>query len=95
LALEVSGFSLNNGGYVDQWPWNGSANQEWTFGPAAVPPVAFGIVPIANGQIEVQWSQGILMEATSVLGPWISNSSGSPLLITPAGPQKFYRQLVQ
>ena len=95
LALEVSDFSSNNGGYVDQWPWNGGANQEWTFGPAAVPPVSFGLVPISHEQIEVQWSQGVLLEATNLLGPWVSNSSGTPLILTPAAPQKFYRQLVQ
>ena len=95
LALEVSAFSTNNGGYVDQWPWNGGANQEWTFGAAAAPPVTFSITPISNGQIKVQWSQGVLMEATHLIGPWSSNSSGSPLIATPAAPQEFYRQLVQ
>jgi hypothetical protein len=95
LALEVSAFSTNNGGYVDQWPWNGGANQEWTFGPAANPPVTFNIKPISGGQIEVQWSQGTLTEATNLLGPWSSNSSSSPLILTPSEPQTFYRQIVK
>jgi hypothetical protein len=94
LALEVSAFSTNNGGYVDQWTWNGGANQVWTFGAAAAPPVTFSIKPISGGQIELQWFQGTLMEATNLLGPWSSNSSVSPLLLTPSAPQKFYRQNV-
>jgi hypothetical protein len=95
LTLEVSSFSTNNGGYVDQWPWNGGANQEWTFGAAATPPVSFGLKPLANGQIEVQWSQGQLQEATTPVGPWSPILSGSPLVLTPAAPRQFYRQVVQ
>lgn len=95
LALEVSASSTNNGGYVDQWPWNGGANQEWTFGPAATSPVTLSLKPVSIGQIEVQWSQGVLMEATSLLGPWNTNSLGSPLVLNPVAPQMFYRQLVQ
>lgn len=95
LALEVSAFSTANGGYVDQWPWNGGANQVWTFGAAAVPPVTFSIKPLSGGQVELQWSQGILMEATNLLGPWSSNASSPPLIVTPSAPQKFYRQIVK
>jgi len=95
LALEVSAFSIANGGYVDQWPWNGGANQEWTFGAVAVPPVTFNLKPVANRQMRLQWSQGMLLEATTPQGPWTTNASGSPLVISPAAPQKFYRQLVQ
>ncbi|MGC9941530.1 MAG: RICIN domain-containing protein [Verrucomicrobiota bacterium] len=95
LALEVSAFSTNNGSYVDQWTWNGGANQVWTFGAAATPPVTFSLKPVSSGQIEVQWSQGVLMDATNLLGPWNTNSSGSPLILTPVAPQEFYRQLVQ
>jgi endoglucanase len=95
LALEVSAFSTNNGGYVDQWPWNAGANQVWTFGPAAAPPVTFSIQLISSGQIEVEWSQGTLTEATNLLGPWSGNSSGSPFIVTPSASQKFYRQIVK
>jgi endoglucanase len=94
LALEVPAFSTNNGAYVDQWPWNGGANQLWTFGAPAVPPVIFSIKPISGGQIEVQWSQGALTEATNLLGPWRTNSSSSPLILTPSASEKFYRQIV-
>lgn len=34
---------------------------------------------------------GKLLESTNIVGPWTTNSLGSPLYITPDTPQKFYR----
>ncbi len=93
--LETPANSTTNGTHADQRTSNGGANQEWTFGPAATPAVNFGIKPVSKGQIEVQWSQGALMQATSPLGPWTTNSSTSPLIVAPSAPRQFYRQLMQ
>jgi hypothetical protein len=55
---------------------------------AGVPTLS--IVP-AGSQLQLTWSFGTLLEATSVTGPWTTNVNTSPYLVTPTGPQKFYR----
>ncbi len=94
LALEVGGYATNNGAFVDQWPGNGGANQAWTFGPPANPPVAFSLQPVSPTQIKVQWSQGLLLQATNPAGPWNSLSPSPPLILAPSAPQLYFRQLV-
>jgi hypothetical protein len=59
------------------------------------PPVTLSIQRFGTSQIELQWSQGTLLEAPSVLGPWTTNTTSSPAILTPSGPQKFYRVRVQ
>jgi len=41
--------------------------------------------------LQLTWRTGTLLEATSLLGPWTTNSSTSPYTTIPATPQKFYR----
>jgi len=62
--------------------------------------VALGAPPTPNvtlscswigRQLNLSWPQGTLLEATSLHGPWTTNSAPSPYLVTPTGPQKFYR----
>ncbi len=48
-----------------------------------------------NGQLTFTWSQGTLLEADDILGPWRTNSSPSPFTIVPTEPKKFYRVQVQ
>lgn len=63
-------------------------------GTTVVPPV--NVLPTISIQssgasLQITWT-GTLLESTNVSGPWVTNSTGtSPLIITPAGPQKFYR----
>jgi hypothetical protein len=52
--------------------------------------VNLNIAPMGN-QLQITWPYGTLLEATSLTGPWSTNSAASPYLITPTGPQKFYR----
>jgi hypothetical protein len=61
-------------------------------GGAAVP-LTFQALP--GGQFQLSWSQGTLLEATDLRGPWTTNTASSPLTITPTGPQKFFRLQVQ
>jgi hypothetical protein len=49
----------------------------------------------STSQIELQWSQGTLLQATNILGPWTTNNAVSPAIFTTTGPQKFYRVRVQ
>jgi hypothetical protein len=50
-----------------------------------------------NGtQIELQWSTGVLLQATSLGGPWTTNAlATSPYFVTPTAPEMFYRVKVQ
>lgn len=59
------------------------------------PYVVMQLTPVAGGQFQLQWSQGTLLEATNLLGPWTTNAAASPFTITPSGPQKFYRVRVK
>jgi len=57
--------------------------------------VSLPIKQAAGGQLQVEWSQGKLLEATSVEGPWTTTTATSPHLVTPAGTRTFYRALIQ
>ena len=59
------------------------------------PNVVMQVTRTVGGQLQLQWSQGTLLEATNILGPWTTNSAPSPFTITPTGPQKYYRVKVQ
>jgi hypothetical protein len=59
------------------------------------PSVFVQFTPISGGQFQLTWSQGTLLEATNVLGPWITNAATSPYTVTPTGPRKFFRVQVQ
>lgn len=49
-----------------------------------------------GANLRLTWPQGILLEATSLAGPWTTNTSAvSPWVVTPSAPQKFYRVSVQ
>ena len=43
----------------------------------------------------LNWSSGVLLEATNLLGPWTPNSAVPPYTVTPTEPQKFYRLQLQ
>jgi hypothetical protein len=48
-----------------------------------------------GGAIRLEWSQGTLLEASEVNGPWSTNSATSPLIVNLDGPQKFYQVRVR
>jgi hypothetical protein len=50
---------------------------------------------MSGGQFQLQWSQGTLLQATNLLGPWTTNGSPSPFTVIPSGPQMYYRIRVQ
>jgi hypothetical protein len=58
-------------------------------------PITLTLQPVANGQLQLTWPQGILLEATSLAGPWTTNANTSPYTFTPSGPQKFFRAQVR
>jgi hypothetical protein len=44
----------------------------------------------SGASLQITWT-GILLQSTSLLGPWTTNNATSPLIVTPSGPQQFYR----
>jgi hypothetical protein len=60
--------------------------------PPAVQPPTLSLSRSGAG-LTLTWSSGILLEATNLTGPWTTNSSSSPYVITATGPQKFFRVL--
>lgn len=62
------------------------------------PSNSIGVTPtpeyrLVGGRLSVQWSDPgyTLQSAPSVHGPWAFSSSASPMLVTLAGPSKFFR----
>jgi hypothetical protein len=62
----------------------------WNSSPAD-PTLTVSKLP--NGNIQLTWPFGTLLEATSVIGPWLPITATSPHTITPSG-QNYYRVLV-
>ena len=86
----VSGASLTGTWYgpVNYGSLNGAQLQY--FGP---------YVPLSiqntNNQLKLQWSPGTLLEATSLAGPWTTNTASSPYMVTPTGARMFFKVKVQ
>lgn len=60
-----------------------------------LPPVSLTCAGIGDNW-QLAWSQGVLLEATNVAGPWNTNlTARSPFTISPTEPQKYYRVRVQ
>jgi hypothetical protein len=63
--------------------------------PLTVNPAATVNVRQAGGNLILSWPFGVLLQATNLTGPWITNNSASPFTNQPNHLQMFYRALVQ
>ena len=59
------------------------------------PVVTLQYTPLTNGQFQLEWSQGTLLQAPTLKGPWTTNSNASPYLVEPAAAKMFYRVQLQ
>jgi hypothetical protein len=83
-AQYPANFPAGGSGSITVRPYNASAS----------PPVTLQIQR-SGTNVQLTWSQGLLLQATNVPGLWTTNNSAtSPLTTTPTG-QKFYRVRVQ
>jgi len=65
-------------------------------GAPLAPSVTLNITPTPVGKLTLTWSQGTLLQATTLTGPWTTNSAAvSPYSITPTNTQMFFRVRVQ
>jgi alpha-L-fucosidase len=56
-----------------------------------LPSLVLNCQPMAGGQLQLQWAQGSLLEATNLNGPWVTNSAASPFSVGATSGQKFFR----
>jgi hypothetical protein len=96
-------FAQLNSSYPANFPatWTlqaGSTNNTGSGSITVGTPVSVKLGFSFNGSsLTLNWSQGILLEANDVTGPWTTNLSASPpsFTVTPTAPRKFYRIQVQ
>lgn len=72
--------------------WNGTFDLGLSLATA---PVTLSISKAAGSQLQVQWTGGLLEQASSVNGSWTTNASSSPYTFTPTGSRQFFRVLKQ
>jgi hypothetical protein len=61
----------------------------------SVTPVTLRVTPGVAGSMTLYWSQGTLLEATNVAGPWNSTTATSPYTVGTTNASTFFRVLVQ
>jgi hypothetical protein len=95
--LTISGITTNNAGNYTAVVTNylGSA----TSSAATLTVVPPSVVTLTNhfsgGNLTLSWSQGSLLEATNLSGPWVTNPAASPYTVPPTNPMTFFRVRVQ
>lgn len=57
--------------------------------PYIPPPLLFAA--FSAGFLTLTWSNGLLLQASSLSGPWTTNAAASPYQLIPSGPSMFYR----
>lgn len=62
--------------------------------PPVLPSVNINIQQTGSNLV-LNWPSGTLLQATNLMGPWITNSATSPYTNQPNNPQMFYRVRVQ
>jgi hypothetical protein len=50
---------------------------------------------VAGGSLQLNWPQGVLLQATNISGPWTTNPAIAPFNFSPNAVQSFYRVRVQ
>jgi hypothetical protein len=58
------------------------------------PIVNLVVQTITGNNLQLVWPQGILLQATNLNGPWITNTAISPFTVSPNASQMFYRARV-
>lgn len=95
IAGDVTGvqFIFSNPGGIQGGSGGTLIRELQVFG---TPIVNLAVQTVAGNNLLLTWPQGVLLEATNVTGPWITNSTAtSPFTIGPTAPQKYYRVRVQ
>jgi hypothetical protein len=51
------------------------------------------IAPSGTGSLKLTWPQGLLLQSSSLTGPWTTNGATSPYILVPTTPQVFFKVL--
>jgi len=103
LAAGTYSFAQLNAAYPANFPatWTpqtGATNYTTGSGSITVGNVPAGVTlqyQLTGSSLKLTWSNGILLEADEVIGPWQTNSASSPFTVSTAVGKKFYRVQVQ
>jgi hypothetical protein len=58
------------------------------------PSVTLNLAPAGGGGLTLTWSQGTLLQSTSLAGPWTTNTAASPYTVVPTNAQMYFKVLV-
>jgi hypothetical protein len=104
LSAGTYTFAQLNATYPLNFPlnWGQQAGSGFNTGSGSIT-VLTGPTQVALGfqfngsSLTLSWSQGLLLEADDVTGPWTTNLTAAPpsFIVTPTAPRKFYRIQVQ
>jgi hypothetical protein len=50
-------------------------------------------IALSAGSLTLTWSQGTLLQATNIAGPWSTNAAGSPYQVAPTNSQMYFKLL--
>jgi hypothetical protein len=104
LSAGTYTFAQLNAAYPANFPinWGQQAGSGFNTGSGSITALT-GAAQVTLGfqlngsSLTLTWSQGLLLEADDVTGPWTTNLTATPpsFIVTPTGPRKFYRIQVQ
>jgi hypothetical protein len=60
----------------------------------AVTPVPIDIARSGTGNLTLTWTQGTLLQATNLAGPWTSSTVSSPYIVAPTNSQMYFKLLI-
>ncbi|HEY3862639.1 MAG TPA: LamG-like jellyroll fold domain-containing protein [Verrucomicrobiae bacterium] len=64
-------------------------------GAGVAPPVSINIAPIGGQQLTLTWSQGSLLQATDLNGPWTTNTANSPYTVSATNSHMYFKVRVK
>ena len=80
---------------VRYWQIAGSGGNVTLSAASLQEAVNLSLQPVADGNLQLTWPTGTLLETSNLAGPWVTNTNTPPYTFRPTGPQKFYRVKVQ
>lgn len=83
LYYAVAGYDLCTG-----WGTPNGASLINALAPTNSPGLSFAFF---GTNLSLVYSNGVLLQATNLLGPWLTNSAASPVTVVPTNPAMFFR----
>ena len=83
LYYAVAGYDLCTG-----WGTPNGTNLINALAPADLPGLS---IAFSGANLRLVYSNGVLLQATNIFGPWVTNSVASPVTVEPANPAMFFQ----